>query len=268
MNTHDFLKPLPGAACLLGIPIHSGGVGIVENAIEEAIVMNTKACIINTNIHGIYLAQKNPWLMDFLKSARMVFCDGNGPRWGLKILGYKPPPQIATTRWIWSLAAFCERKNFRLFFLGGKPGVAEEAAKKIRESKPGLGEIGTHHGYFSKEGPENDSVIEIINAFKPDILLVCYGMPIQEKWINDNADRIDAHVFLKGGAVMDYVTGRLGQVPQWMITMQLEWLFRIYEEPQRLFARYLVEIPWFLTSVIFEKIRRIISRQPRKQPPG
>jgi N-acetylglucosaminyldiphosphoundecaprenol N-acetyl-beta-D-mannosaminyltransferase len=268
MNGKEFLKPLPGSMDLMGIPIHPGGIGTVEAQIEEAITRKAKAVVVNTNVHGIYLAKKNPWLLDFLKNARMVFCDGNGPRWGLIMLGYAPPPKIATTRWIWQLAAFCARKKYRLFLLGGWPGVAAEAAERLTEAWPDLGGIGFHHGFFGKQGPENEKVIEAINVFKPDILLVCFGMPIQEKWIYDNASRVNAHVFLKGGAVLDYVTGRLGKVPDWMIEWHLEWLFRVYEEPRRLFIRYVVEIPWFLTSVALERVGRIIWRRSRTEPQG
>lgn len=264
MKGKDFLKPLPDAMDLMGIPIHPGGIGTVEAQIEKAITEKRKAVVVNTNVHGVYLAKKNPWLLDFLNSARMVFCDGNGPRWGLVMLGYTPPPKIATTRWIWQLASFCERKQYRIFLLGAWPGVVEEAAMKLKEAWPGLPEIGHHHGFFAKHGSENEKVIGQINAFKPDILLVCFGMPIQEKWIYDNASRVKAHVFLKGGAVLDYVTGRLGKVPEWMIEWHLEWLFRVYEEPRRLFIRYVVEIPWFLTSVAAERIFRTISRRFRK----
>lgn len=261
MIGEEFLKPLPGAMDLIGLPIHQGTSSDVEACIEEAISLNTKAIIVNTNIHGIYLAKKNQWFVHFLRNSRMVFCDGNGPRLGLKILGYTPPPKIPTTRWIWELAAFCARKKYRLFLVGGKPGVAEAASEKFRKETPGLAEVGFYDGYFKKEGTENKKAIEVINAFKPDILMVCFGMPSQEKWIYDNASQIDAHVFLKGGGVLDYVTGRLGKAPEWMLRANLEWLFRIYEEPRRLFIRYLVEIPWFLVSVLIERIRRTILRR-------
>ena len=266
MKDKNFLKPLPGAMDLMGIPIHPGSVEVVEAQIKEAVTLKGKSIIANTNIHCIYLAKKNSQLMDLLQNSRMVVCDGNGPRWGLTILGYSPPPKIPTTRWIWQLAAFCERKNYRIFLLGGKPGVAADAAQKLGENLPAL-KAGSHHGFFEKHGPENEKVIEMINLFKPDVLMVCFGMPVQEQWIRKNASRVDTHVFFMGGGVLDYVTGRLGKAPEWMINFHLEWLFRVYEEPRRLLIRYLVEIPWFFGSVLIEKFRRIISRQSRTPQP-
>src|SRR3989338_2925223 len=105
-------------------------------------------------------------------------------------------------------------------------------------------------------GTGKKRLFERINAAHPDILIVCMGMPAQERWILKNMRKLNVHIFAKGGAVLDYVTGHLGQVPEWMLRLHLEWLFRIWEEPRRLFWRYAYDIPVFFFHVLIEMLKR------------
>lgn len=240
---------------VLGIPLHDVTVKEVHSLIGEVIKQNAKALVLNLNVHCVNLALKNPWLRDFLNEAQLVFCDGDGVRWGLRWLGHKPPPKITYAYWIWQLAGFCDKKRYRLFFLGGKPGVAQAAGNNLKARFPGLQISGVQDGYFEKEGEENEKVIQEINRAKPDILVVGFGMPLQEKWLKENWRRLDAHIFLTAGAVFDYVSGRLARAPEWMIDHELEWLFRLFQEPGRLAARYVLGIPYFFFQILLEKAR-------------
>ena len=237
----------------LGIPVHPVGVEEVHAFIDEVIREKTQALVLNVNIHCINLSLKEPWLRDFLRKAQLVFCDGDGVRLGLKILGLNPPPKITYDRWIWELAQFSERRRFRLFFLGAKPGVAEEAALKLKMRYPGLQIAGVQDGYFNRAGKENEKVIEKINRLAPDILVMGLGMPVQEQWLSENWKKVRAHVFLTGGAVFDYASGRAKRAPRWMIRSHLEWFCRFLQEPRRLFARYFLGIPYFFFRVFLER---------------
>ena len=165
---------------------------------------------------------------------------------GLKILGHSPPPKITYNEWLWQLSAFCERKQFSLFLLGGRPGVAEEAVENLKSRYPDLRIAGIQHGFFSKLGEENQKVVEQISAVSPDILLVCFGMPRQERWIADHWRNVNAHIFLKGGAALDYASGRLKKAPAWVIRRHMEWLYRLWREPRRLWRRYARYNPLFV----------------------
>lgn len=239
----------------MGIPVHQVDVEKIHAFLKSVIGQGMKALVLNVNIHSVNLALRHLWLREFLNSAQLVFCDGDGVRWGLRILGYEPPPKVTYDRWIWQLAQFCEKEAYRLFFLGGKPGVAEAARQEMKSRFPKLEITGAEHGYFPKAGAENERVIEKINRAKPDILVVGFGMPLQERWLKDYWERIDAHIFLTGGAVFDYVSGGLRRAPRWMIQTHLEWLFRLLGEPRRLSARYLFGIPYFFLCVLIEKYR-------------
>ena len=237
----------------LGIPVHQVGVEEVHAFIDDVIRQKTQALVLNVNIHCVNLALQQPWLKDFLKQGQLVFCDGDGVRLGLKLLGWSPPPKITYDRWIWQLCEYAAKRRFSLFFLGAKPGVAEEAALKLKARYPGLQIAGVQDGYFDREGEGNQKVIEKINQLRPDILVMGLGMPVQEKWLFENWQRVQAHIFLTGGAVFDYASGRARRAPAWMIRGHGEWLYRFLCEPRRLFARYFLGIPYFFLRVFLER---------------
>lgn len=241
---------------ILGLNLHPVDTGQVRRFMEEVIQEKGKALVLNLNIHCVNLAGATPWLKQFLNEAPLVFCDGDGVRLGLWFLGMKPPPKITYNQWMWQVAAHCEEKDFSLYFLGGRPGVSEEARQQVLKKHPRLRIVGVRDGYFQKQGPENEAVVEEINRLKPDILVTGFGMPVQEQWLSENWKRIDAHIFLNGGAVFDYLSGRLAKAPAWMVRFHLEWLFRLFQEPRRLFKRYVLGNPYFFYRIFKEKMQK------------
>lgn len=245
---------------LFGIKVNRVDVRQLHRFIRRSVSRRMKSLVLNVNIHCIVLALRESWLKDFLNQAQVVYCDGDGVRWGIRMLGHIPPPKVGFTRWIWDLADFCGNENYSLFLLGGAPGVAEQAAQRLKARAPNLRIAGTHHGYFKKSGEETEKVIELINQSRADVLIVGFGMPLQEKWIKAYWEQIQVYIFLPGGAVLDYAAGQLGQVPQWMLRLHLEWLFRIWEDPKRLAGRYAFDIPYFFLNVIREKMTQTFRK--------
>lgn len=247
------------AVNILGIAVHPLRVSELHEIIEEIIQEKRKELVLNINTNCINLAWKNTWMRTFLNSAKVVFCDGAGVMIGARILGYHVPQRITYADWTWQLAEFAEPHGFTFFFLGAKPGVAEKAAARLKERFPNLKIAGVHHGYFKKipRSTENEAMIQQINAAKPNILIVGFGMPLQERWLMENWERIEANVALTGGAVFDYVSGKLRRPPRWMAEHNLEWLGRLFIEPRRLWRRYLIGNPLFLWRVLKERLRRI-----------
>lgn len=249
-----------GALCLAGIPVHPVTVQDVHAFIERTIQANQKALVLNVNIHCANLAWEQAWLLEFLNEAHLVFCDGDGVRWGARLLGMEPPPKVTYASWIWQLADFSAKRGYRIFFLGACSGVAEKAGQRLRERFPNLRIAGIRDGYFEKEGPENERVIRQINQSRPDILLLGFGMPLQEKWLSENWKRLNAYIFLTGGAVFDYASGNLRRAPGWMIRTHMEWLFRLVQEPRRLFKRYAFGNVIFFTRLLRKhKSKKVIS---------
>jgi N-acetylglucosaminyldiphosphoundecaprenol N-acetyl-beta-D-mannosaminyltransferase len=241
------------------------GVGVDPVTVEELhaeiggmIRDGDHALVLNANVHCLNLAYTDPELRNFLNEAEVVFCDGAGVMLAARLLGRRIPERITYADWIQRLAAYAAAEGFSLYFLGARPGVAEKAAEKLVEQYPDLRIAGIHHGYFdhSAGNPQNEAVIEEINAVAPDILLVGFGMPLQERWLMENWRRIDARVALTGGAVFDYVSGELRRGPRILTDNGFEWLARLLVEPRRLWRRYVVGNPVFLFRVIKQRIAR------------
>jgi N-acetylglucosaminyldiphosphoundecaprenol N-acetyl-beta-D-mannosaminyltransferase len=248
-------KPI-GTVDILGIRIHQLTVQMFIQILEEIILAQGKALITSVNVHAINLACQHVWLRQFINESDFSFCDGAGVVLGARILGQHLPERFTSADWMWDLAARASEQNFTFYFLGARPGIAEKAALCLHERYPGLRILGIHHGYFDKTpgSLENEQVIQEINQQKPNILLVGFGMPLQERWLMENWDRIEANTAITLGAVFDYISGELKRAPDWFLNHNLEWLGRLLIEPRRLWRRYLIGNPVFIWRVMKQRL--------------
>ena len=184
----------------------------------------------------------------FYAKADYVRADGMALVFMGKFLGFplERKHRVTYADWIWSLMDKAEQQNWRVLYLGSKPGVAQKGASVLQSKYPNL-QIATIHGYFDRSlnSSENQAVLEQINAYQPHVLMVGMGMPRQEQWILENIDRIHTNAILPSGACIDYVAGEVATPPRWTGKVGLEWLYRLLTEPKRLWKRYLLE-PWFV----------------------
>jgi N-acetylglucosaminyldiphosphoundecaprenol N-acetyl-beta-D-mannosaminyltransferase len=249
-------RPVNHRVDVLGVGVDPVGVEELNAEIENLVRRGEHGLVLNVNAHCLNLCYEDPKLRRFLNGARVVFCDGAGVMLGARILGERIPARITYADWIWELADFAAARGFSLYFLGARPGVAQEAARRLKERYPDLKLAGVHHGYFDHGAgsAENEAVVDGINAAAPDILLVAFGMPLQERWLMENWHRLDASVALTGGAVFDYVSGRLRRGPRLLTRSGFEWLARLLLEPGRLWRRYLVGNLLFLSRVLRERL--------------
>ncbi|MFQ6099705.1 MAG: WecB/TagA/CpsF family glycosyltransferase [Anaerolineae bacterium] len=250
-----------GRVSLLGIPIDALTVSQLHDEITGIIEAGQKALILNVNVHCMNLAYERPWLRGMLNRARIVFCDGAGVMLGARLLGEHIPERITYADWLWQLAELASVRGYTMFFLGAKEGVARLAAQNLTARFPNLKVVGTHHGYFTRTGSENRRVVELINSLRPNILIVAFGMPLQEKWLNENWEKIEANVFLTGGACFDYAAGMVPRGPRWILDHGLEWLYRLWSDPRRLWRRYVIGNPLFVLRVLKQRIARHSARQ-------
>lgn len=236
----------------------------LHDELSRIIHARAKAIVSHINVHGLNVACRESWFRDFLNVADIVFCDGAGVILGARILGHRIPQRITYADWTWQLAEFVESQGFTFFFLGARPGVAENAAYRLKDRFSRLRIVGIHHGFFDKMpgNSENETVIQKINVVRPNILIVGFGMPLQERWLMENWERIDANVALTGGAVFDYISGELRRAPRWMTDHSLEWLGRLIIEPRRLWRRYLIGNLLFLCRVLKQRLGRLRLDEP------
>lgn len=240
---------------LLNTKFHKVRVCQLIEYIVKASQLEKKTLVGHVNVKGMNLAYELPWYKDFLNNSDLVFCDGFGVLLGARMLGYSVESQHRMTcpDYIENLALACEQQDVSLFLLAGKPGVVDQTIAKLTAIAPKL-QIQGHHGYFEKSGVQNDLVIQQINEFKPGVLYIGFGMPLQEQWILDNIERIEARVFLPLGACLDFYVGSVARGPRWMTDRGLEWLTRLVTEPQRLWERYIVGNPLFFYRLLKQRL--------------
>ncbi|BCX02595.1 MAG: UDP-N-acetyl-D-mannosaminuronic acid transferase [Candidatus Roseilinea sp.] len=253
------------AVHLLGVRVHILPlVGLIAH-ITACATSDCRMIVAYVNAHGLNLAHEQPALREFFNDiATVVFCDGFGVRWGARLAGLPTPYRYTPPDWIGELCTACVNHRLSLYLLGGQPGIAERAADVLRRQYTSLAIAGVHHGHFDKRpnSHENCDVLAKIEAVRPDILLVGFGMPAQEYWLRDNWDRMPhVKVAITVGALFDYVSGNARRAPRWMTDHGLEWLGRLLAEPGRLWRRYLIGNPLFLARVL----RQRLGRRPRRE---
>ena len=231
------------------------------------------ALVLYGNLHSLNLAYEQPWLRDFINRADVVQLDGEGARLAAKLMLRQScrttipvPPRTTWADFGWQLAAFCADHNYSLYLLGSAPGIAHRAAAALQARYPALQIAGTHHGYFDmQEGSaDNEAVLAQIRAAKPDILIVGFGMPRQEKWLLQNQARLPACIAWGEGAAFDYISGNLSRGPRCMTAHGFEWLARLLIQPRHLWRRYLIGLPLFWLRFLRE-FYLLISRSRKSQ---
>lgn len=210
-----------------------------------------KARIFFVNAHCINTAAANKEYRDALAMAEQVLADGSGVLLGSKLLRVPITHNLNGTDLVPQLCAIAAEEGRSVFLLGAHPGVACLAARKLRERFPRLRIVGVQHGYFPPE--ETDAVIARINAAKPDMLLVAFGVPSQEVWVTQRFAELDAGVTLAVGALLDFMSETVPRAPRFFRQIGMEWFYRLCREPRRLWRRYLIGNVTFLSRVFAVK---------------
>jgi N-acetylglucosaminyldiphosphoundecaprenol N-acetyl-beta-D-mannosaminyltransferase len=251
-------------------PIHVLGVGV--HPLSKAQLLDTiiqwagsgkQRIISHVNVHGMNLAHRSERFRHSIEVADLVFCDGHGVLWGAGQLGHEIPERLAVMDWIDDLVDRIAPTNLSIFLLGDEDGIAELCARDMEANHPGLQIAGTHHGFFNKQGPESDGIVQKINASGADILLVGFGMPLQEFWIEENAAALRPSVIMPVGATYRWYAGIEPRAPRWMIDRGFEWLSRLVRHPITMFKRYVIGNPLFVSRIWAARMRAV--RAPARQ---
>lgn len=238
---------------ILGVRVTPATIDELHQGIDDLLKQPKQSFLISGNIHGLNQAYKYSWLKDFYNKADIVRVDGAGIVWAARILGRAIPPRLTWADWGWPLAKHLSQKQYRVFFLGGPIGIAQKAAENLQKNCGPLQLVGIQHGYFKKNGAENDAVIEMLNAAKPDVVIIGFGMPLQERWLIDNAHRTNVKLYLTCGAAFEYLAGTVSRCPTWMGKLGFEWLYRLLIEPKRMAKRYIYGNTIFMARVLYSR---------------
>ncbi len=242
--------------------INIRGVGFDNLTMDEAVAKATdflsgdKACSVYTpNAEIVQMCVDNSDFASLVNSADMVIPDGIGVIKASNILGTPLKEKVAGVELGERMLKVCAERGCKVYFLGGKPGVAELAAQKMKEKYPTLDFAGVHDGYFQKQGEESDAVVRHINESSPALLFVCLGVPSQEKWIYENKDKLNSvRLCLALGGSLDVYAGTVKRAPKIFIRLGLEWLYRLLKQPSRIGR--MMQLPRFLFGTYRAKLSR------------
>lgn len=237
---------------VLDIPVDRCSKNALLAHIQHSIEARSGNLITYVNVYVANLYRTNARVRDYLLASKVRYCDGEGIRLAAWILGKEIPARIALTHWIWELAKWCSEKRYSVFLLGAKEGPLNAAMDNLKERAPNL-KVAGHHGYF--EPGENNHILDEIRAAQPDVLFVGLGLPRQAIWIMENRKMLNVGVILPCGMMIDYLSGAAPVAPRWMQRTGTEWLYRLVQEPARLWSRYLIGNPLFIGRVLLQLIK-------------
>jgi N-acetylglucosaminyldiphosphoundecaprenol N-acetyl-beta-D-mannosaminyltransferase len=201
--------------------------------------------VVTVNPEFVMRARVDHEFARVLESADLCLADGSGVVWAARRQGCAMRAPVTGVDLIPRLAELCARRRFRMFLLGAAPGVAADLASRLRADLPGL-EIAAHSG--SPDPASDAETLALIDNHKPQVLLVAYGHPNQELWIDRMSDRLGVAVAIGVGGAFDYLTGRVPRAPAWMRRARLEWLFRLVRQPWRI--RRMAVLPLYALRVL------------------
>ena len=203
--------------------------------------------VVTPNPEIVEICRENEAARRAVGGAALVIPDGIGVMYGAKILGTPLKQRLPGIEFAQGLMARMARQGKSLYLLGAKPGVAEQAAERLRKDYPGLVIAGTHDGYFQDDGPVTDA----IRASGADVVFVCLGAPKQELWMEKNGAATGAHLLLGLGGALDVFAGVVQRAPAIFCKLGLEWLYRLLKQPSRIGR--MARLPLFLVHAVQSK---------------
>ena len=238
------------SAAVFGVRFFSGTMYEALQKIADLVAGKKSQPVAFINAHCLNIAYKNEAYRQVLNSLPVVFADGIGAKIGAKMLGYHVEENVNGTDMFPLLA----QMPYRIYLLGGAPNVAATALAKARALNGKAEFVGCADGFF-QEKSETELFAEL-RALQPDIILVAMGVPKQEMWINEHLQDLPGCVAIGVGGLLDFVSERIPRAPRWMRKCNIEWCYRLYNEPIRLFKRYIIGNPVFIMRVYWSRIWR------------
>ena len=246
------LTLLPSTATILKVKVHAVTNSQTLALIEQFIASGQPHQLTTVNPEFVVAAQKDEAFRQIINQAALALPDGIGLLKAARFLGTTPlPERVPGSDLVVRLAELSHQKGYRIYFLGAREGVAEKAIAKLKTSYPQLNVAGYYAG--SPVLAENEAIVQRILPTRPDILLVAYGAPKQDKWIARNLDRLQIPVCIGVGGSFDFIAGTTKRAPLWLQRLDLEWFHRLLTQPWR-WRRIWNAVPRFCWLVFWSKL--------------
>jgi N-acetylglucosaminyldiphosphoundecaprenol N-acetyl-beta-D-mannosaminyltransferase len=255
-------RPALGAPiAILGVPFDNVTTEQTVAMIEAMIASKRPHYLATANVDFAVQAMHDVELRRILLDAHLVVCDGAPLVWASRWLGNPLPERVAGSDLVPLLLRLAEAKGYRVFFLGGKAETIERALVRLREALPRLVVAGWLSPPFAPLlEMDHEGICRVVREARPDLLFVSFGCPKQEKWLNLNYRRAGVPVGIGVGATIDFLAGDVRRAPVWMQKCGLEWLFRLLQEPRRLFRRYFKDL-WVFGWAILRQSWHLRARR-------
>ena len=237
---------------ILGVAINRVKMGQAKNMITDFIENGAgQRMVVTPNSEQIVLAQQDQEFLQILNSADLSVPDGIGVVLASKVLKRTLAERVAGFDLMQELLAFAAEKGYSVYLLGGRPGTVQLAREKIVTKYPALKISGCHHGYLAQE--QVGRVLNQINQLTPDLLFIGMGFPRQEKFLKEHLDSLQVRVAMTVGGSFDVLADKVKRAPLWLQRLNLEWLFRLFQEPSRWIR--MLALPRFLYLVLLQAVR-------------
>jgi N-acetylglucosaminyldiphosphoundecaprenol N-acetyl-beta-D-mannosaminyltransferase len=225
--------------------------------IVELVESENGGAVFTPNVDHVVKSERDVAFCRAYSRADLCVADGMPLVWASRLLGSPLPQKVSGSDLVLPVAQLAVQRRWGVYLLGGEPGVAEEAGKRMAREF-GVKIAGTDSPAVGADGcmDEADHALERLAAARPNLVLVALGAPKQELWIDRFAPQIKPAVAIAVGGSLDFVAGRVRRAPPWMSRVGLEWLFRLAQEPRRMWRRYLVEDPRFVAIVARTRLAR------------
>src|SRR4051812_149341 len=261
-------EPFEIPVALLGVPFPPLTLTQTLRRIEQMIASGRPHYIATANVDFLVQARSDIELHRVLFEADLVICDGQPLVWASRWLGSPLPERVAGSDLVPELIRLSAEKGYRIFFLGGSPEVAEQAVVRMKERHPGVNICGYHSPPYDKLLDMNhEQIAQKIKEAQPDLLLVSLGCPKAEKWMFMHYRSLGVPVAIGVGGTIDFLAERLKRAPVWMRRSGAEWIFRLLQEPRRLYSRYARDAREFGIGIL-QQLWLLQWRRPRVVGPA
>lgn len=221
--------------------------------------------VVTPNVNHVCLCQRDAAFRESYEHASLRLVDGTPIIWASYLFGEPLHQKLSGSDLVPWLSRWASHKGYSVFFFGGTPGTADETARILQERNPHLRIAGTYcppYG-FDQDAAENEKGLAALQASNADLCFVALGSPKQELWMRKHVEAAGIPVLIGVGAAFDFMAGRIKRAPVWLQRSGMEWLWRLSQEPRRLWRRYILEDSMILKLVCREGLRRLRRRFQR-----
>jgi N-acetylglucosaminyldiphosphoundecaprenol N-acetyl-beta-D-mannosaminyltransferase len=246
-------EPHTVRANVLGVGVHAINLKMAVSVIDAAISECRKGYVCVTDVNGVMEAQRDGAFKEILNQSLLTTPDGMPNVWVGKLQGFRKMARVYGPDLMLEVCHLSLARGYSHFLYGGTEGVAQELAEKLTRQFPGIKIVGTYTPPFRPlNASEEASLVEMVRRAKPDIFWVGISTPKQDRMMAAYLPKLETKVMLGVGAAFDIHTGRTKDAPNWMKQAGLQWLFRLAQEPRRLYKRYLLNNPQFIYKIALQ----------------